>query len=42
MEIAGIYRIEMAGPYGWEPIGTASLEDGRYFEGGQDHYSVGR
>jgi hypothetical protein len=42
MKIDGIYRIEMAGPYGWESIGTATLENGRYLEGGSDHYSVGR
>jgi hypothetical protein len=42
MKIDGMYRVEMPGPYGWEPIGTATLENGRYLEGGSDHYSVGR
>ena len=41
MSIEGIYRVEMAGSYGREEIGTAFLEGGRYLEGGTDHYAVG-
>ncbi len=42
MSVNGIWKIEMLGPYGWEPMSTAFLEDGRYLSSSQDHYTIGR
>ena len=41
MSVDGIWKIEMLGPYGWESVSTAFLEDGRYLAASRDHYSVG-
>jgi len=41
MSANGIWKIEMLGPYGWEAVSTAFLEDGRYLAASQDHYAVG-
>lgn len=42
MNINGIWSIELGGAYGWEPIGTLYLEDGRIMGGGRNHYSTGK
>ena len=42
MSVNGIWKVEMLGPYGWESMSTAFLEDGRYLASSQDHYAVGR
>ena len=42
MSVDGIWKVEMLGPYGWEAVSTAFMEDGRYLSASQDHYSVGR
>jgi hypothetical protein len=42
MDMNGIWKVEMLGPYGWEPIATAFLEDGEYRSASENHYSVGR
>ena len=42
MSVNGIWKVEMLGPYGWEPVSTAFMEDGRYLSASQDHYTVGR
>ncbi len=31
----------MLGPYGWDPIATAFLEDGKYRSASENHYTVG-
>ena len=41
MSVEGIWKIEMLGPYGWENVSTAFLENGRYLAGSQDHYARG-
>ena len=41
MSVNGIWKTEMLGPYGWETVSTAFLEDGRYLASSQDHYAVG-
>lgn len=41
MNIDGIWSVEMVGLYGWERIGTAFLENGRYLAASADHYSIG-
>ena len=41
MSVDGIWKIEMLGPYGWEAVSTAFLEDGRYLAASQDHYATG-
>ena len=41
MSVNGIWKVEMLGPYGWESVSTAFLEDGRYLGSSQDYYSVG-
>lgn len=42
MSLNGVWKIEMLGPYGWEGMATAFLQDGRYWSGGADHHSIGR
>ena len=42
MKVEGIWKVEMLGPYGWEAVSTAFLENGRYLSGSQDHYVLGR
>jgi hypothetical protein len=42
VSVDGIWKVEMLGPYGWESISTAFLENGRYLASSQDHYAVGR
>ena len=42
MSVNGIWKVEMLGPYGWESMSTAFLEDGRFQSSSQDAYSVGR
>jgi hypothetical protein len=32
----------MPGPYGWETVSTAILENGRFFGASAEHYSIGR
>ncbi|UCH40405.1 MAG: hypothetical protein JSU67_01490 [Gammaproteobacteria bacterium] len=41
MNVNGIWKIEMLGPYGWESTATAFLEDGKYKAGSRNHYAVG-
>ena len=41
MSVNGIWKVEMLGPYGWQSIATAFLEDGNYKGASQDHYTVG-
>jgi hypothetical protein len=41
MSVDGIWKVEMLGPYGWEAMATAFVEDGRYLAGSQDHYAIG-
>ena len=41
MSLNGIWKLEMLGPYGWESISTAFLEDGKYRGGSRNHYSLG-
>ena len=41
MNLNGIWKIEIFGPYGWEPMSTAFLEDGTYKSGSMNHYAVG-
>lgn len=42
MSADGIWRIEQLSSDGWESVGTAFLENGRYLRGGVDAYTVGR
>ena len=41
MTLNGIWKAEIFGPYGWEPMATVFLEDGVYKVGGRNHYEVG-
>jgi hypothetical protein len=41
MGMNGIWKVEMLGPYGWESIATAFLEDGQYRSASENHYTVG-
>ena len=41
MSLNGVWKIEMLGPYGWEAMSTAFLEDGTYKGGARNHYSLG-
>lgn len=42
MSVDGIWKVEILGPYGWEAVSTAFLENGRYLSASQDHYTLGR
>jgi hypothetical protein len=42
MNVDGVWKIEILGPYGWEAVSTAFLEKGRYLAASQDHYTIGR
>jgi hypothetical protein len=41
MKMNGIWKVEMLGPYGWEPIATAFLEDGKYKSASENHFTIG-
>ena len=41
MNVNGIWKAEIFGPYGWEPMATAFLEDGKFRVGGRNHYEIG-
>ena len=41
MNCEGVWKVEMKGPYGWEPIATAFMKNGEYLGASSDHYSVG-
>ena len=42
MSANGVWRIEQLSIDGWESVGTAFLENGRYLRGGNHAYTVGR
>ena len=42
MSFDGVWKVEMHGPYGWEAVSTAILENGRFFGASAEHYSIGR
>lgn len=42
MSADGVWRIDELSSDGWESVGTAFLENGRYLRGGVDAYTVGR
>jgi hypothetical protein len=42
MSCEGVWSVEIKGPYGWERIATAFMEDGKYLGASASHYSVGR
>ena len=41
MSVEGVWKVEIKGPYGWEKLGTAFLENGRYLAASANHYSTG-
>lgn len=41
MGVDGVWKIEMLGPYGWEGMATAFLNEGRYWAASGDHHSIG-
>ena len=42
MSADGVWKIEQLSAEGWEPVGTAFFENGRYLRGGVHAYTVGR
>lgn len=42
MSADGVWRIEQLSSDGWEPVGAAFLDEGRYLRGGFDAYTIGR
>ena len=42
MSAEGVWRIEMLSSDGWESVGTAFFENGRYLRGGTEAYTIGR
>ena len=41
MNVEGIWKVEIQGPYNKEPFSTAFLKNGRYLSGSVDRYSIG-
>lgn len=41
MKLEGTWKVEMLGPYGWENIAIAFMQDGRFLAGNTEHYSIG-
>jgi hypothetical protein len=41
MSCDGVWSVEIKGPFGWERIATAFMENGKYLGAGANHYSVG-
>jgi hypothetical protein len=41
MSLNGIWSYELGSSYGWEPIGTLFLRDGRLQGCGRNHYTLG-
>ena len=41
MSAEGVWKVEMLGPYGWESMSTAFMENGIYRAGSAAHYSTG-
>jgi len=41
MSLNGIWKTEILAPDGWESMGTAFFEDGKFKSGSRYHYSVG-
>jgi len=41
MSAEGVWKVEMLGPYGWETMSTAFLENGTYRAGSAAHYATG-
>ena len=41
MSTNGIWKVELLGPYGWEPVASAFLEDGKYRAASENHYTLG-
>ena len=42
MSIEGVWRVEMLGPYGWEKVAIAFMQNGQYLAASADHHTVGR
>jgi hypothetical protein len=42
MNIDGVWKVEIQGPYNKEAFSTVFLKNGRYFGGSVSHYSIGR
>ena len=41
MSFEGVWKVEMMGPYGWENVATAFMQQGKYFGAGLDHHTLG-
>ena len=41
LSVEGVWKVQMLGPYGWETIAMAFLQDGRYRAANADHYTIG-
>jgi len=39
--VEGVWRVQMLGPYGWETIAMAFMQDGRYRAASTDHFTIG-
>ena len=42
MSVAGVWKVEILSPNGWEGLGTAFMRKGRYLSASADHYAIGR
>lgn len=42
MSVEGVWQVQMLGPYGWETMATAFLQDGRYRAASAEHYTTGK
>jgi hypothetical protein len=41
MDIEGVWKVEILGPYEWEQLSTAFLQKGQYLGASAHHHSVG-
>ena len=41
MSVEGVWKAEILGLDGWEPVGTAFVRNDRYLAASADHYSTG-
>jgi len=41
MNVEGVWKVQMLGPYGWETIANAFLQDGHYRAASAEHYTIG-
>lgn len=39
--IDGVYKVDLLGPYGWEPFSTAFIQNGEFRSASSQHFTAG-